>query len=163
MAEISTAPITPAQVRSIHIVLSRQGIDDATYRAMLRARYDAASCKDLTRRQASDLLTHLGRPLPRPPGSGPAPTPRRRAAAKAQGKAPLRGVVGGRVVALPTPLQRVLIEELAGEVPWREPDGYRRWLSHTMGMERVATRAAASKVIEGLKAMKARGRADGDA
>lgn len=158
MAEISaTAPITPAQVRAIHVATSRQGIDDATYRAMLRVRYGVGTCKDLTRRQASDLLAHLGRPLPRPPGSGPAPSPRRRAAEAAQAALPTPPrAAGGRVIALPTPLQRVLIEELAAEVAWREPDGYRRWLRHTMGMERVATRAAASRVIEGLKALKRR-------
>ena len=153
MAVISDRPITPSQVRAIHVALSRQGIDDETYRAMLHDRFGVASCKALTRRQASELLNHFGRPLPRPPGSGPAPTARRRAAQAAQ-----RGMTrpGPGVVRLATALQRLLIEDLVREIPWRAPDGYQRWLRNTMQMERPATMSQASKVIEGLKAMKRR-------
>lgn len=157
MAEISNLPITASQVRSIRVALARHGIDEETYRAML-ARYGVATSKALTRRQASELLTTLGHPLPRPPGSGPAPTRRRRAAEAAQAGPRSGPRASGPVVPLATPLQRVFIEELRAAVRWREPDGYPRWLRHTMGMERVATKAQAARVIEGLKAMRDRGR-----
>ena len=55
-----------------------------------------------------------------------------------------------------TPGQRRLIETLAGEIVWREPDGYQRWLGKFMSLERVATAAQAARVIEGLKAMRRR-------
>ena len=158
MAEISpTRPITPAQVRAIHVALHRQGIDDAAYRALLDMAFGVTTCKALTRRQASALLVKLGRPLPRPPGSGPAPTARRRAARAAQAQATARA--SGPVVRLATPLQRVLIEELIAEAPWRAPAAvaYPVWLQHNQGIRRVATFAQAAKVIEGLKAMKRRG------
>ena len=69
MAEVSRRPITPAQVRAIHVAISRSGIDDETYRGILYERYGVETSKALTRRQASELLSRLGRPLPRPPGT----------------------------------------------------------------------------------------------
>ena len=132
-------PITPAQVRSIHIALHRQGIDDETYRGMLYERWGVASCKALTRRQASDLLTRLGRPLKRgPPERPPAPRPE-----------PLPE----GAVRLATRAQRELIAELAAEVEWREAQGYAGWLRANMHLKRVATSAQAARVINGLKAM----------
>ena len=142
MAEISERPITPAQVRSIHVALSRLGIEDAEYRSLLGGRYGAASCKELTRRQASDFLTTLGRPLPNPPGGGP-----RRPRAKRRPKAP------DNVTALASPLQRTLIGDLAKEVAWREEDGLARWLKANLGIDAVRTAEDASRAIEGLKAM----------
>ena len=156
MPEISTRPITPAQVKAIHVALHRRDIDDEAYRALLEARYGVTTCKALTRRQAGDLLTRLGRALPRPPGSGPAPTARRKAAQAMQAPSP-PPKAGRGVVRLVTPLQRVFIDELVAEIKWREEDGYERWLRRSMGMERVATTAQARKVIEGLRAMRRRG------
>ena len=157
MAEISDRPITPQQVRAIHAAKSRAGMDEDAYRAMLHDRYGVTSSKHLTRRQASELLTRFGAKLPRPPGSGPAPTARRRAAEAAQATT-AAPPPGSGVTRLPTPTQRLFIEDLVSEIEWREADGYRSWLQHTMKMERVTTMAQAAKVIEGLKAIKRRGR-----
>lgn len=144
MATISNRPITPAQVRAIHVALSRRGIDDDTYRGILRERFDAGTCKTLTRRQASDLLAALGRALPRPPGTrGPRPRPRRQAAAP-------------NVRRMVSPAQRQLIGRLAAEVVWRTADGYSRWLRDNQGLERVSTSEQAARVIEGLKAIQRR-------
>ena len=156
MPEISDRPISPDQVRAIHAAKSRAGLDEDGYRAMLHDRYGVTSSKHLTRRQASELLTRFGAKLPRPPGSGPAPTARRRAAQAAQAASP--PPAGSGVTRLPTPTQRLFIADLASEIEWREPDGYQRWLQHNMKLERVATMAQAAKVIEGLKAIKRRGR-----
>ncbi len=155
MAEVSaTRPITPAQVRAVHAALGRRGIGDADYRAVLRANYGAASCKELTRRQASDLLARLGRPLPQAPGTPPAPRPPvRRAARPKPGPA-----AEDAVPRLASGAQRALAAALAGEVAWRRPDGFRRWLRAYVGVERVATARQAAQAIQGLKAMKARQR-----
>lgn len=144
MAAISDRPITPSQVRAIHVALHRRGIDDDAYRDILRQRFDAQTCKALTRAQASELLLALGRALPRPPG---ARKPRqRRPAAKS---AP-------NVLRMASPAQRRLVAALACEIDWREPDGFRRWLRKSLGIERVSTAAQAAQAIEGLKAIRGR-------
>ena len=146
MPEISpTKPITKPQIRAIHVALHRKGIDDATYRDLLKRGWGANSCLDLTRAQASDLLLRLGRSLARQPGEQPPRPPR---------AAPSPAPAG--VTALPTPAQRKLIEDLAGEIEWMDGDGYRRWLFKSMRIRAVSTREQAGKVIEGLKAMRRR-------
>ena len=147
MATISDRPITPAQVRAIHVALPRRGIDDDEYRGLLRDRFGVDTCKKLNRRQASELLLALGRALPQPPGGKR--KPRRRQPAP-------HATAGANVRQMVTPGQRRLIETLAGEIAWREADGYRRWLGKFMSLERVATAAQAARVIEGLKAMRRR-------
>ena len=148
MPEISHRPITPAQVKAIHVALAAHGIPDNEYRERLRTDYGAKSCKDLTRRQASELLRRLGIPLKRPPGArAPRPArPRKPRAPDAPG-----------ITRLPSPLQRRLIDELASEIPWRVEYGYSLWLKSNMDLDRVATAEQASNVIEGLKAIKRRG------
>lgn len=141
---ISERPITASQVRSIHVALARRGVDDATYRSLLDSRYGVRSCKGLTRRQASELLALLGRPLPRPPAE-----PRERPAAPPPAPRP------EGVSALPTPAQRALIAELAERVEWRG-GGLEAWTLASYGYRRPRTVEEAGCVIEGLKAMCAR-------
>ena len=148
MPEISTRPITKAQIRAIHVALSYHGIPDKEYRERLRNDYGAKSCKDLTRRQASELLRRLGLPLKRPPGKqAPRPPRPRRLRARTQ----------PGVVHMPSREQRKLIDELVSEIPWRLEGGYALWLESNMGLERIATAEQASNIIEGLKAIKRRG------
>ena len=147
MAEISDAKfITTAQIRAIHVALARRGIDDDDYREILQSGWGVDTCKALTRRQASELLRHLGAKLRNPPGS---PGTRQRTAASRQ-RLP-KGVT--RLVSSE---QRRLIADLVGEIAWREPDGYAGWLKKNQGLERVATASQAARVIEGLKALKRR-------
>ena len=157
MAQISDRPITPAQVRAIHVALSARGIDDDTYRERLERAYGVRTCKDLTRRQASELLRGLGQRLAQPPGSRPAP---HRAAAPSPSRPAdvpyRRRAVAPGVTRLPSPAQRRLIAELSREVDWREADGYTRWLEKNMGLARVASADHARRVIEGLKAIRRR-------
>ena len=145
MAEISGRPITASQVRTIHVALARLGIDDAEYRERLRAGWGVASCKELTRRQASELLHSLDVPLRQAPGTRPA---RERAA-------PLPD----NVVQLRSAAQQRLIRELVDEIFWRDGDGFTRWLDRNLGLRTVATGAEAQKVIEGLKGIVRRQRA----
>ena len=139
---ISDRPITPAQVRSIHVALRRRGIDDADYRALLADRFGVDTCKSLSRRQASDLLALLGRPLPRPPGAGRERPPREPRAPAPEG-----------VASLPTPAQRALIAELAERVDWRGGGGLEAWTRASFGWPRPRAPEEAALVIEGLKAM----------
>ena len=146
MAEISMLPITPAQVRAIHVALGSCGIDDDAYRAILHARFDVDTCKALTRRQASVLLAALGQTLSQPPGAR-APRSRRPAS---------RAAAGPNVRRMVSPAQRGLIDRLAGEIHWRTSAGYLGWLKHNMGLQRVSTASQAYRVIEGLKAIRRR-------
>lgn len=147
MAEVSaTKPITPAQVRAIHVALASKGIEDADYRRLLDdVGGGAASCKDLTRLQASDLLARLGLPLRNPPAEGRPRAPRTPRRAKREG-----------VAELPTRLQRTLVEQLSAEVEWRPGGGFAEWCRRSYGFRRPSTKAQAAQVIEGLKAVKRR-------
>ena len=148
MPEISARPITRAQIKAIHVALSYHDVPDCEYRERLHTDYGVGTCKDLTRRQASELLRRLGLPLKRPPGTQAPRAPR-----------PARSRTGtpSGVTRLPSAPQRQLIEQIAREIEWRVPGGYTLWLHRNMGLERVATTDQARRVIEGLKAIKRRG------
>jgi len=51
--------IAPRQIKAIHTAISKKGMDDETYRAILQERFGAGSCKDLTWSQAKELLDAL--------------------------------------------------------------------------------------------------------
>ena len=146
--EISHRPITKAQIKAIHVALSYHRIPDREYRERLHTDYGAKSCKDLTRRQASELLRRLGVPLKRPPGTQAPRTPRPR-------QPRTRAAPG--VTWLPSVPQRQLIDALAREIDWRVPNGHTLWLKRNMGLARISTADQAARVIEGLKAIKRRG------
>ena len=154
-ARISDRPITPAQVKSIHVALHRLGLGDAEYRALLKD-WNVTTCKDLSRRQASDLLARLGRPLASPPGEKPKPETRRRISNPAD-QPPQED--GDGVIRLPTNAQRALIRDLSAEIAWRSADGFRRWLKLSLGLDRILTRADAARAIDGLRGLKAHGHA----
>lgn len=63
------------------------------------------------------------------------------------------------VVALATPPQRALIGHLVLEVNWYEHGSFEAWLLKNMGLEQVATKEEAARVIEGLKGLKSHGHA----
>lgn len=144
-------PITQGQVKLIHVMLTRQGIDDEDYRAMLESLYGVATCKKLTRQQANELLTRLGAgQKPKLPQPKPAP-PRRRDA---------------NVATLATPAQHQLIHALIHEIKWRmQPPAaaYAAWLQHNQSLAKVRTTAEAARVIRGLKAIKAHQQGGGPA
>ena len=140
--------ITSGQIRAIHTVLSRNGINDETYRLLLNHRYQVSSSKALTRAQAGDLLDHLsGQTAAAPKPSTPMPRSPR----------PQRRSGSATVVGLITPEQRRLIHELVSEIHWHVKDGYTRWLRANQNLSHPpATRPEAARVIEGLKRMKRR-------
>lgn len=51
--------ISPSQIKAIHAAIHKLGLDDADYRAILLERFGAQSCKELTWRQAEELLESL--------------------------------------------------------------------------------------------------------
>lgn len=144
-------PITPGQVTLIHVMLTRQGIADEDYRAMLESLYGVDTCKKLTRQQANELLTRLGAgQKPKPAQPKPA-LPRRR---------------DSNVATLATPAQQQLIHNLIREIQWRmQPPAaaYAAWLQRNQSLAKVRTTAEAAKVIRGLKAIKAHQQGGGPA
>lgn len=61
--------IAPSQIKAIHAVVGKLGLDDEDYRHILHSRYGVTSCKDLTWRQAEELLSNLNgtdKPHPSP-------------------------------------------------------------------------------------------------
>lgn len=153
MSEISGRPATKGQIRSIHAAKAAHGLEDGEYRDMLEARFDRRSSKELTRRQASELLATFGRRLPNPPGRAPGPARGGSARKNAGGASTARPKSAGNVTALPTAAQRDLVRELEGRIEWREPDGARRWMKASFGWERPRSIEEAAEAIEGLKAM----------
>jgi hypothetical protein len=51
--------IQPRQIKAIHAAATKSGLDDDAYRGLLLFRYNATSCKQLSWRQAEELLDHL--------------------------------------------------------------------------------------------------------
>ena len=145
-------PITPGQVKLIHVMLTRQKIDDDDYRALLESLYGVDTCKNLTRKQANELLTRLGAGQKPKPAQAAKPAPPRRR--------------DPNVVALATPAQHRLIRALIHEVKWRmQPPAaaYAAWLQRNQSLDKVRTTAEAAKVVRGLKALKAHQQGGGQA
>jgi len=51
--------ITASQVKQVHILIEKLGIDDEKYRERLATLYQVATSKDLTQKQAADLIKRL--------------------------------------------------------------------------------------------------------
>ena len=140
-------PISKPQIRLIKARQRLMGMDDETYREMLRERYDGAeSCTALTMAQGHDLINFLF--------GGAKPRKRRRISRPAE--TPAAGP-SGKVSKLPSPLQTKLIGALIHEVSWESEAGYERWLRRSLGLERVRSAGDASRVIDGLKGLKRHG------
>lgn len=52
-------PITPIQIKTIKTLQRHAGLDDATYRNLLRRSYGKTTCKDLTYDEAHSLIVSL--------------------------------------------------------------------------------------------------------
>ena len=137
-------PISKKQIQLIHVAVSQLGMDDETYRAMLRDRYhlgaEQPSCKQLSYREASDLIDHLK-------SVGAQITPSRKS----------RGRATRRPGDPPTPAQWEKIYAVAREITWRLPmqlalQGFARRM---LGVAWPQTIREASDLIEHLKNMRA--------
>lgn len=144
-------PATPQQIRTIHTLKGLLGMADEPYRDVIaRLGQGVCSSKDLTRAEASKVITEMNGKLN---GADPAPAARK----PREKAAPV--TTQGNVTALATPPQRALIGHLAAEVNWHAHGGYADWLAKNMGLEKVVTKEEAARVIEGLKGLKRHGHA----
>jgi len=148
--------IEPIQIRLIHIAKTQWGLSDDEYRQSIGAQTHAKkwSSKDLTYFEADALINYfktLGFKIQSNyiKTSGAArrgrwqPANDRRRAAKRP----------GNVVIMPSREQLDMIDVLRKKVSWRFEDGYQRWRTKYMGIERIITADQARKVIEGLKGL----------
>ncbi|MBI5634882.1 MAG: DUF1018 domain-containing protein [Nitrospirae bacterium] len=153
--------IDSVQIKLLHIAKAKLKITDEEYRALLikfsPTSWDMdpahPSCKAMTYAEASALIDHLkakGFKIVRRGGVPPTNT--------GQGDpAPTKRKLPPSITQMVTNEQLKMILHLKADIRWRiMPDGYDRWLKKYMQIERVATAKQAQKVIEALKAMKAR-------
>lgn len=151
MAGQTDRPIEPAQVKLIHVGVSKLRMEDETYRHLLKTRYGAGSCKELTYGQASDLLDSFRRFGFRIKPKGGS---RCRAMCEPR-KRP--SPLPANVVLLVSPEQLSMIGRLKGDIRWRVWDGFDRWLKKYFGVEGgmkgIRDSRTATKVIEALKGM----------
>ena len=151
--------IRPKQIQIIKMAQRDLGLDDATYRAMLRESYGVDSCTRLTIAQANALIDRFQakgfafKPIkPRSPvrkqwtqgnwGGGnprPAGVPRKT----------------GKVVNLASAAEIEKINAIASLISWRYENGLKLFLSKRMGIKggTVRTAGEAYRAIEGLKKM----------
>ncbi len=140
-------PADNKQKTLIHLARAQLAIAEEAYRAMLGARYHVGSSKDLSYRQADDLINYfvsLGfkirtnlKPMcsymcePRPRGIPLPPN----------------------VLVMVSPQQMRKIEHLVEDIHWRSVDGFSRWLKKYHGIDKIKYSLEASRVMEGLKGM----------
>jgi hypothetical protein len=130
------------QIVLIHLAKAQLGLSGEEYRALLLQRYPGCftgSCLELSYQEAHDLIEHfksLGFKVKK----------------KARPKTP---------PGIPKMVHRndgimKRIDHLKADISWHVHDGYERFLKKRFGIERIKTTKEAAKVIEALKAMKAR-------
>jgi hypothetical protein len=133
------------QIARIHILAQQLGLDDETYRAMLRAVTGRRSCKELTHWQASEVIRHLERCGAKPRRQ--APRPRK------------YEDLGEDRPRMASPAQLRMIEAIWGEIALGDPTRtLRRFLFNkwTVSDLRFLEDWQASEVIEAIKAMRRR-------
>jgi hypothetical protein len=154
------ASITPDQVTAIKMGQRALGISDEDYRATLWTRYQADSCKDLTKDQAHDLIEdyvargfELIQPAAKTRKYNPSHPP-----LKLRGGGEAGGVKhprpkGNNIIALATRDEIDKVNAVAALIEWRAENGLALFLEKRMGIKggRVRTSADAYKAIEGLK------------
>jgi hypothetical protein len=132
--------IEPIQIQLIHIAAAQLGLSRNDYEAVISGQTNGKkfSCKELTYAEADGLINYfktLGFKI----------QPKRRRARRPR--------TVGNVVGLPTRKELELIALLVKKVPWRVENGYERWRTKHMRIQRIATAEQAEKVIEGLKGL----------
>lgn len=148
-------PATTQQIRTIHTLKNQLGMADEAYLHLIaRHGLGVTSSKDLTRNQASKVITEMSGKLP---DARPTPAP---ATGKARKKAKPRPVTTqDNIVALATPPQKLLIGYLINEIDWYLHGSFEAWLQKNMRLDKIVTKEEASRVIEGLKGLKKHGHA----
>jgi len=150
--------IRPKQIKIIKMAQRSLGLDDATYRDILRNSYGVDSCTGLSADQANALIDRFqgqgfkfepkkpNRPWKqRPQGNWGGGKPRPVGKPRSQGK----------ITALASAGEIEKINAVASLVEWRFEDGLQRFLESRMGIKggKVRTADEAYRAIEGLKKM----------
>lgn len=135
--------IEPIQIQLIHIAKSQLGLSRDEYEAAIagQTKGKKRSSKDLTYAEAGALIDYfktLGFKIKSHYNRG-------------RKEARIARRDGKNVISLPSPEEMGMIQALKVKVHWRFEDGYERWLSKYMRIERVMTAPHAYRVIEGLK------------
>ena len=148
--------IEPKQIQLIHIAKSQLGLSEDDYRDIIRAQTKGKknSSKALTYFEADGLIAYfktLGFKIQ-------SNYIRTSGAAKRSRRQPANDRRRARqtpanVVAIASRDQMELIDALVQKIHWRVEDGFQRWLTRYMKIEKVKTAAQASRTIEGLKGM----------
>jgi Bacteriophage Mu, GemA protein len=140
------------EIRLIHVAKSELGLPDEAYRAVLLGATGKDSSKLITFREYEKVMARfkeLGFKVFYG-GSKAAPPAERR---KREKRAPLPP----NMVEMPTPAQTGMIKALAGDIHWRTRDGLAGFCWARFGWTRPRTKRDASRLIEALKSMAARG------
>ena len=139
--------VTKPQISTLHKLKGVLKYDDATYQSIVE-RFSGGAVShthELTRAQASEMIAEL---LDKSVKQGHQEKPDKP-------KAPKKSK--DNVVVMANPMQKALIGHLINEIQWFEHGSYEAWLKKNMGLEKVATKEEAGKVIEGLKGLKRHG------
>ena len=148
--------IEPIQTQLIHIAKAQLGLSRDNYEAIISAQTKGKkqSSKDLTYFEADGLINYfktLGFKIKanyiRTGGAA------RRARWQPANDRKRAGKTPANVVVIASREQMDYIELLKKKIPWRLEDGYQRWLTKYMKIERITTMGQASRVIEGLKGL----------
>lgn len=139
-------PIDKKQIKIIHIAKSKLNLSDDQYRDILQGHYGKASSKNLTFKEAHDLIEYFKSLGFRIEGKS------RKCGLMCRPR-PKRSGLPNNVQFMVSPGQTAMIEALKKEVTWKYHDGYERWLSKYVGTDIVRTSMQASRTIEGLKGL----------
>jgi phage gp16-like protein len=146
--------IEPIQIRLIHIAKAQLGLSEDEYRQSIGAQTHAKkwSSKELTYFEADGLINYFKKLGFKIQGNyiktgGAA----RRARFQPANDRRIARKAGANLVVLASRDQMDMIEALRGRIAWRFEDGFQRWLTKYMRIERIVTAEQASKTIEGLK------------
>ncbi len=153
--------IEPIQIQLIHIAKVQLGLSEDDYRQIIGAQTKGKkqSSKDLTYFEADGLINYfktLGFKIQSSyiRTSGAARRARWQPANdRKRGHDAASSPRPANVFLLASRDQRETIEVLKKKIPWRFEDGYQRWLTKYMKINRVKTAEQASNTIEGLKKM----------
>lgn len=143
--------IAPSQIKAIHATCSKLGIDDENYRHILHSRYGVTSCKDLSWRQAEDLLSNLN--------SSPSPT---RHSIKYSDMDGRPDFASGAQCRLIDAMWSQVARADEGESRDKALDGFCRRIAGVAGL-RMVKRWQVEKIIKALEAMGAEHKLSGGA
>jgi hypothetical protein len=149
--------IEPVQTKLIHIAKAQCGLSEENYRAIIEGQTKGkkSSSRFLTYFEADGVINYFIKTLGFKIQSNYIKTSSaarhiRRQTSNARKRTAQQPV---NVVILPSPDQLEMIDVLVKKITWMVADGYERWRTKYMKIDRIKTAQQASDVIEGLKGL----------